>query len=152
MKVEATIIVLKIKHCTLWQRRIQLIIHFHNLYQVISFIYSFDIIISENTQTHSKVLLPCSRTKYCNITLNMWCCYCQSWINIMYWRPTGICFYVNSLALAKNHLWSPFLYKSNSLVHSMCTTLDISSDLHVFVFQYIFQSKSIVLFVEIFVG
>ena len=43
MKVEATIIVLKIKHCTLGQRRIQLIIHFHDLYQVITSIYSFDL-------------------------------------------------------------------------------------------------------------
>ena len=40
---------------------------------------------------------------------------------------------------------------TNSLVHSLCSTLDISSDLRVFVFQCISQSKSNVLFDEIFV-
>ena len=52
--------------------------------QVIKCIYSFDIIINQSRQTHSNTLLPSIPTKYCNITLTIWCLYCRGWINIIY--------------------------------------------------------------------
>ena len=114
--------------------------------QVIKSIYSFDIIKNQSRQTHSNTLLPSIRTKYCNITLTTWCLYYRGWINIIYLFIYSLM--AQDLFLCVIKLWnfstrSQFLYKLNSLVYSMCTTLDISSDLRVFVFLCIFESKSI---------